>query len=91
MDYKFANNKTRDTNDQYTSVRSLTDIGELPEKISRPLMNYKTDAALKSARSSLSEKDNSDLLKFGKGGLKSTNNTSTPRVIPQRPQDKYFG
>lgn len=54
-------------------------------------MNYKTDAALKSARSSLSEKDNSDLLRFGKGGLKGTNNTSTPRVIPQRPQDKYFG
>lgn len=53
-------------------------------------MNYKTDAALKSARSSFSTNDNSDLLKFGKGGVKSTNDTSTPRETP-KPQSKYLG
>jgi hypothetical protein len=53
-------------------------------------MNYKTDAALKSARSSLSSNDNSDLLKFGKGGVKGNNNSSTPREAP-KPQNKHLG
>jgi len=44
-------------------------------------MNYKTDAALKSARGSLNEKDNSDLTKFGKGGVKGVSFTSTPKII----------
>ena len=55
-------------------------------------MNYKTDAALKTARSSLGEKDNQDLIKFGKGGVKSGSftSTSTPKVI-QKPVDKQLG